>query len=576
MNNRGGIAVMAAILAMPILLGFGLALDASMLWLLRQRLQWAVDTAALLGASQTNIVKTADLVTPDVQALFWASYGAPSTNPISPPNGVPIAQVGYLGSSSGGATVTPATTAVPQVTVTASATLPTTVMRIMGQNMSTVMVTGQAAVPHKVEMTLVLDNSLSMGAQLSDGTVKLDALKAAAQNMLTTILGSGSSQSPNVSMGIVPFAGAVNVGTDAVAQSFLRGGAPGSNFPGSVGSNTGWRGCVQARANAAPAASYDTTEEPPSVQAFDPYFYPSTYTAAHKLGYIGDNDWTSNNVNDTSTASQSTNTNYIPNLSTSNPLYYGPNLFCPHLPLVKLTSSKTALSTAITSMALVNGGGTIVNQGLQWGWFTLSPLWTAWGLPNSATNATRPAAYTDTGTTKIIVLMTDGMNEVDGANTFYGSAATPNWYYTGQYATNCNGRMIYPECYPTDLTNPWYESWYTSYGRVSSGVLTPMPPALNMAGDKVKQAAAATLRTRLQTLCSNIKNHVIIYTIFFHGTFDDTISQSTTGLAVNPAGTDLQKCATDSSHYFDSQSASSINAGFQTIAQNINDLRVTQ
>ena len=559
MNNRGTIAVMSAILAIPILLGFGLALDASCLWLLRQRMQWAVDAAALLGASQTN-GETADLVTKDAKELFWASYGAPLTS-----SSTAGTQVGFLGSSSAGATVIPSTDPKrtctnPCVTVTASATLPTFIMRIAGQQSSTVTTTGVAAVPHKVEMTLVLDNSLSMGLAINGASSKLAAMQTAANNLLTTILGSGSSPSPNVFIGVVPFAGAVNIGTDPNIQgTFLKTGTQAKNFSGLDGSNLAWRGCVQARAYAT-GTSYDTTEDAPTSEAlkFDPYFYPSTYRVApdpKNKGsfYPGDNDWIPgnvNSVNDTSTAPQSTNTNYLSPIN----LYYGPNLFCPHVSLVKLTNNKTTLSNSINNMIIVNGGGTIINQGLQWGWFTLSPLWTAWGLPASPTGAARPAAYTDTGTTKIIVLMTDGVSEVDGIDSFYGANA------------NCSPILnMYPECVQPD-------SWYTSYQRVTSGVLTPMP-APGLDGTTLRNNAKLKLKLRLQTLCSNIKaKNVILYTIFFHGSQDDQILQAT----ANGAGPDLQSCATDASHYFDSQSATAINTAFQTIAQNINDLRVTQ
>ena len=563
MNDDGTVAVMAAILAVPILISLGVAVDLSSLWLLQQRMQWAVDAAALLGASQSN-GETGDLVTKDAKELFWLSYGAPLTSYTSG------TQVGFLGSSSAGATVTPATAATgntpssPYVTVTASATLPTFIMRAFGQNQTTVTATSTAAVPHRVEMVLVLDNSLSMGLAINGASSKLAALQTAASNLLTTIMGSGSASSPNVSMGIVPFAGAVNVGNGSVGQSFLKTGTLAAKFPTGTTPNLGWRGCVQARAYAAPATSYDTTEDAPSSDTtkFDPYYYPSTYQVKRAPGkkptyYTGDNDWTTSagGVNDTSTAAQTTDTNYL----SPSGFYYGPNLFCPHSPLVALTYDKTALSNSIQNMALVNGGGTVMNQGLQWGWFTVSPLWTAWGLPPSPPGAARPTAYSDNGTTKIIVLMTDGVNEVDGIDTFYGAAANQ---YADQHS-NCDRiQNIYPECFQPD-------SWYNSYQRVSSGIL----PASGNTADTLRQQAKAVLRTRFLTLCTNIKNkNVIIYSIFFHGTQDDQLLGATT----NGAGPDLSSCATDANHYFDSQSASAINAAFQQIAQDINDLRIAK
>jgi len=584
-NNRGTIAVLSAVLAVPIVLSAGLALDVSRLWLLRQRMQWAVDTAALLGASQSN-GETADLVTKDAKELFWASYGAPLTS-----SNTSGSQVGYLGSSSTGATVTTATAAVPAnnqnnqnnqndgenpgtpsnpyVTVTASATLPTTLMQLAGRRFSTVTTTSVAAVPHRVEMTLVLDNSLSMGLAINGANSKLAALQTAANNLLTTIMGSGSASSPNVSIGIVPFAGAVNVGNDSIGQSFIRGGVLATKFPSGSASSLGWRGCVQARAYAGSATSYDSTEDSTTssnAQMFDPYYYPSTSAQASALNTTGDNDWTSSKINDTSTASQSANTNYLPPY---NQLYYGPNLYCPYSSLVKLTNNKVTLTNSINNMTIVNGGGTIINQGLQWGWFTLSPLWTAWGLPPTPTGAARPTAYTDTGTTKIIVLMTDGVSEIDGIDTFYGAAANQYWDKHSNCEHNPN---IYPECKDKgQADHP--DSWYSSYGRISSGTLVPASTSAKDLNDTLRKQAKDVLKLRLRTLCSNIKaKNVVLYTIFFHGSLDDYLLDAT----ANGAGPELQSCATDANHYFDSQSAAAINTAFQKIALDINDLRIAK
>lgn len=44
----------------------------------------------------------------------------------------------------------------------------------------------------------------------------------------------------------------------------------------------------------------------------------------------------------------------------------------------------------------------------------------------------------------------------------------------------------------------------------------------------------------------------------------------------NGAGANLQACATDSAHYFNSTSAAGINAAFTQIARDISNLRLTQ
>lgn len=73
----------------------------------------------------------------------------------------------------------------------------------------------------------------------------------------------------------------------------------------------------------------------------------------------------------------------------------------PSSPIVPLTNDRTALDTAITGLSA--SGGTAGHLGIQWGWFTLSPLWSSiWPA------ASIPAPYDDPRTIKAIVFFTDG------------------------------------------------------------------------------------------------------------------------------------------------------------------------
>ncbi len=78
-----------------------------------------------------------------------------------------------------------------------------------------------------VEIALVLDNSGSMSrpANSSSSTSKLDVLKAAASNLVTTLHGQlGSSPKPNpVQFSVVPFSGMVNVGAGNRTQPWMDG-----------------------------------------------------------------------------------------------------------------------------------------------------------------------------------------------------------------------------------------------------------------------------------------------------------------------------------------------------------------
>ena len=564
LGERGAVGIMAGVIAVPMIMFTGLAVDATLVWLLRQHLQWSVDTASLLGASQMNYTSTSKVVT-DTQAMFWANFGAQTVDEGT-------GKKGFLGATAQTPTVNATTTT---VTISATATLPTVFMQmVLGSTSSTITATGVGAVPRNVEVALALDNSLSMGLAL-DGTgqTKLAALKIAAKNMVDTLFGT-STVPGGVYMSIVPFAGAVNVGSGNTA--FVNPVALAAKFTGS--GNGAWRGCVEAR-----ATPNDTTDATPATAAFAPYYYASTMGDPQKtvrpasLGgglYPGDNDWgpaLGVNVTDTAAASETSNVNYLsPGSGSTNPatLQVGPNLFCPHNALTKPTNASASLKSAIDALTIVNGGGTIINQGLQWAWLTLSPLWQAqWGLPNTSSGLARPRQYTDATNTKVVILMTDGMNEIDGINSFYGFASSGG-------ATNCGrvsaANQIWPECFRAD-------SWYSSYGRLSSNTLvTPGASTAGNAGsvaDTARTAAQGVLSTRMQTLCNNAKaKGLIIYTIFYHGPQDDSLL----GAAASNAGPNLKACATDAAHYFDSTSATAINAAFVQIARDIANLRLTQ
>jgi hypothetical protein len=57
-------------------------------------------------------------------------------------------------------------------------------------------------------------------------------------------------------------------------------------------------------------------------------------------------------------------------------------------------------------------GGTLINQGLVWGWRSISPNWRGfWRRSNGAgIDATLPLDYTEPGSSKAVVVMTDGLN----------------------------------------------------------------------------------------------------------------------------------------------------------------------
>ena len=581
-DRRGTVATLVALSAIPMMLAAGLALDATRLWLLQTRLQEAVDASVLLAASPSEASASTATATTDTSNLFWANFGrvSRSGNP-----GKGFINTGFMG-----ATVSDTALAVTfpdstHVQVAATAALPMTFMQLAGSSTRSVSASATAQRAGGVEMALVLDISLSMIFPMGDGTNndKEQALQAAAAGMLSALYG-GNDTVPNLWLSVVPFAGAVNIGnshTNWLDSSFAsRNPAGAVTYGGSTADGSGWRGCVEAR-----QGGQDLTESSPTTAPFAPFYWPSTYQQYPKAGggyYSGDNDWTASTITDTNSANQVPWGTGIPK---------GPNLGCPHSALLPLTASKTTVSNEISNFTLTNPIGTVVVQGLQWGWFTLSPSWqgsSGWNLTTPG-GASLPLNYASPNNTKVIVLMTDGTTDVSGAETFYGAANSRNG---NQGPPACDAATIAPECISSSggtntpksadwaTHDPDADSWYSPYGRVSAGrVISHLAPTNNPAIDSenATDSFSGTLDNKVTTLCSSIKQQgIIIFTIFFHGPDDDAVDAylgSQKGTA--SASSILQNCATDSHHFFDATSSAAISSAFVTIANQIEALRLT-
>jgi Flp pilus assembly protein TadG len=196
--------------------------------------------------------------------------------------------------------------------------------------------------------------------------------------------------------------------------------------------NAKWKGCVEARPE-----PFDVTDEPPTSgqpnSLYVPYFWPDEHDPLpnYPLAY--------NNYMSDGTLPAGWDYLGYPGARTSNILKYdgknvpkivetapdtmGPNRACPS-ELKRLTNDKAAVKNTLQNMQHWNGGGTILVEGLAWGWRTLSPQAPfADGKPY------------DKDAKKTIVFMSDGDNEMgDAANTQHYS------HYTS-YGYLANGRF---------------------------------------------------------------------------------------------------------------------------------------
>lgn len=187
-------------------------------------------------------------------------------------------------------------------------------------------------------------------------------------------------------------------------------------------------------------------------------------------------------------------------------LYTSSQNDCPDVPVVPLSTNKTALKAVITD--LDDGGATAGHIGLAWGWYMVSPNFASvW--PDASSGG---AAYGTDDLLKVVVLMTDGE-----FNTAY-----------------CNGVLA------DDSSN----------GSNSSQI------DCNAQNDDSTDQAEA--------LCTAMKaKGIIIYTVGF-GIWDGS-----------SAARLMSHCATSAKHQYMPSSGTDLEDAFQAIGQDINSLRLS-
>ncbi len=263
-----------------------------------------------------------------------------------------------------------------------------------------------------------------------------------------------------------------------------------------------------------------------------------------------------------------------------------------------------------TLKAFIDGlraeGNTSIDLGMKWGTGlldpSLRPVVSALSSGDDATIeadfATRPAAYTDSETLKIIVLMTDGQNtsqyyirdhlrdaqsdvwyneEADRYSTY--NSDTGKWYWDGKnrwedhpygngqyYSCNYYGCQWKDEP-GTSVRLSNVDLWADTSLRYVSDYLfgdwMSRSTARNLYNYGVRSAhGGSTKNNRTQAICDAAKDQgIIVYTIGFEA----------------PSGgqTVLRNCASSDSHYFDVEGLE-ISDAFASIATSIRQLRLTQ
>ena len=405
---------------------------------------------------------------------------------------------------------------------------------------------------NNIEIALVLDVSGSMaGARLAN-------LKTAAKEFVATILSTNIDN--RVSITIVPYNAQVNLGAD------LRAKYNAVNVHGVADVN-----CLEIPAMAYGSLALSRTLPLPMMAYAD--IATNTNTSNVAISPT-DPSFAKPNYNSTSCKSTIANTVRLP----------GQNI--------------ATLQSQINNLQA--GGNTSIMLGMKWGVTLLDPasrpmfseFVAAGKIPASLEG--RPFAYDDPESLKIVILMTDGehvyhRSVIDtyktGPSPIYKSGADNN--YSIYHAARAGTSKYWVPHLGVWQAAPWsnaastgvvvqqqweqiwsnlkmsYVSWqfYARALGTDSGSRNTVYSNMNNTFQSIF-ASVATMDAQLQQSCSLAKaNDVIVFGIAFEAP---------------PVGqTQISKCSTSVSHYFNAQGLE-ISTAFRSIANNITQLKLTQ
>lgn len=430
--TAGNIAMISGLAAVPLILAAGAGIDMSRAMVVKARLAEALDAAGLAvgGAVGLNTQQMQDLA----QAYFDANYPNGS---LGTPGPISIVQSGQV------------------LTLSVSATVPTTLMHIAGIEQMDVSVEAEITRESKgLEVVMVLDNTGSMSGS------KIQSLKTAATTLVDT-LSAGNNFPAKLKIGLVPFTQTVRLDPATATSngwmdtnglsSVARLNFDNNKYAFSVIAtmkNTSWRGCVEAR-----PSPLDELDTPPTAgnpdTLFVPYFQPDEPDTSSSYS----NDYISDGTNGTDLQRLMRSAKYSGQKKDNDV-----NASCDMPAIMPLTNDMNAVRTRINQM--IAAGYTHIPFGAVWGWRVLSP----------AAPFTEGVPYGDPDFQKAMILMTDGENTMPSQSTFN-------------------------------------KSRYTAYGYVRQGRL----------GTTTSTSAAATeLDNRLARICTRVKDLKIrLYTIGF-------------------------------------------------------------
>ncbi len=301
-GQNGSAAVFVAFSMVVLVAAAGIALDAGRGYYLKARLSQAVDAAALAGGS-SYVAGSSDYEA-QIQKYFAANFTD-----------------GLMGGSNSAPTIS-VNAAGDQITVSATAEVPTTLMQVL--NLDGMTVSASATVNRSVkgtELVMVLDTTGSMGFGSSWSNAK-----TAMAEMLQGL--DDLSGDDEFYATFVPMSDRINVGTNKA--SWLSVGAP-----------AGWNGCMEPREVSDAGFPYAQNDQPPSEAGFLPT------AEGYYISALADQSF----------------------------------FTCPAQQILGPTDDVATIESAIESLSLSGTGR--MDEGMAWAWRLLSPEWNGlWSVPD--------------------------------------------------------------------------------------------------------------------------------------------------------------------------------------------------
>ncbi len=542
-NTNASIAMIGALALIPMTGLIGGTFDMGKIFIVKSRLQSALDAAGHASVTEYDIEK---------RAILAQKYCDANCPP------------GYLGIKLGPLSITENKDG--STTIKRNVKIPTNFIKIAGIDVISIPMkaTIQRALPG-AEISFIIETSQYMGydssSKIQDCTQtkcnKMQQAKYIAKSILDKIY-QGQDSYPNLNISLVPYANTVNIGQSN--EDWTTG--VDEDLYGKVG----WKGCVMARFE----NKYDTNDATPLDEPFEPYLWPSTtgflfpyeysagrwsYSSTSQSPNIflhaGDNNWQKGTENESDHATDAFDLK-------------GPNMTCPQ-EILPLTNKYQTVINNLTRLNAYKRGSNLMSYGLAWGWRTLSPDWR--GIWETSDSELYPTDYQSPNTKKIAILITDGNNSlhdyegkmvmpksVKEYESYLGTAPVYYLDYADEknketlrktrfisteriYNITRSGERVYG-VYTGSPGSPSSrapeDSDFTAYGRLNDGMG-------GLEADTLDDARKNII-SKLQTTCDEMKGKGILIYIINLGDGSDSLSN-------------FKGCASKPEYYFDNINA---------------------